>query len=279
MRRPHSYALLALAATLGWLSLTACQSGGCAAQEKVERLIAQLQGRCCEFATEPTSDRPDSSCKLREPGLLAALTVRHADRECIRAAADCLGAMGRAVAPAAVPALIAAVENGPNNFDTGDGVIAVRDAVVEALGRTGDARALPTLIEALEHPRPVESGPGAVGYTSTEPRGEVAALHALAALGRVAAPAVPRILPLLQRRTNHPEGVRIVEAAAQALAAIGDTAAIPALIAALDQEPAAIQVAQALAAFGPAAQAALPRLAAGPDNQYFREAIRKIKGQ
>lgn len=280
VRRSHSYALLALAATLGWLALTACQSGGCAVQGKVERLIAQLQGRCCEFTTEPTSDRPDNSCKLREPGLLAAFTVRHADRECIRAAAGCLGEMGRAAAPASVPALIAALENGPNNYDTGDGIIAVRDAVVEALGQTGDARALPAIIRALENPKPVESGPGAAGYTSQEPPGEVAALNALAALGRAAAPAVPRVLPLLKRRTDSSEGLRIVQAAARALAAIGDASAVPALIGALDhEEAAAIEVAKALAAFGSAAEAALPRLAAGPDNRHFREAIRKIRRQ
>lgn len=192
------------------LASAGCRSTCPAPGGKVDRLIAQLEGRCCEFSAE------GDTC--RELGL--AEVLRHPESQCLRAAAVCLAGMGAEAAPA-VPALIEAVRHGPDNFDTGDGVIHVRDAAIEALGQTADPRAVGPVLEALENPR----SPPAASAT-------VAALRALESLGPLAKQAVPAILPFLKGAE-----LRIVDAAVRALAAIGDPAAAPALVALLEQSP------------------------------------------
>jgi len=50
----------------------------------------------------------------------------------------------------AVPVLIDALENGPNDIDTGDGIMPYRSTLVMALGQIGDPRAIRPLIEKLK---------------------------------------------------------------------------------------------------------------------------------
>jgi hypothetical protein len=173
----------------------------------LEQLRSQLRGACCQFSTA------GGACQA------SIGWVRNESRECVRWAAECLGQLGPAAA-AAVPDLIQAARTGPNNYDTGDGVIAVRDSIVIALGQTGGQQALPVLLEALANPRPVEAGPGAAGFASAEPVGEEAALTALRHLGPTARPALPAIRKLLARPQRTGRDRRIAQAALAAIEAI-----------------------------------------------------------
>jgi HEAT repeat protein len=124
--------------------------------------------------------------------------------------------MGTA-AQRATPDLIQATQTWPRNFDTGDGVIPVRDSILEALGRTGDPRAVDPLMRALSDPRPL------------------GALRGLELLGPSAARSVPRILSVLNaaRATDR----SVVEAGARALASIGDPAGLPFLEQLMQEDP------------------------------------------
>ena len=275
--------VVAPTSVLLWIFLCGCGPDSCTGGDKVDRLAMQLEGGCCEFSTAPTDSQPDDLCKVQATGPMR--WVSHDGRECVRWAAECLSELGPG-AVRAVPNLIAAVRSGPNNYDTGDGIIGVRDAIVKALGSTGDERVVPVLLDALENPQPVEAGPGAAGYASKEPIGEEAALTALGLLGPLARPAVPRILPFLNRPLTGTRDLRIVQGAAAALGTIRDPSAIPALIEALGRDQATPAVAAALGAFGPAAAAAVPALTrlieVAPDrngNGAIRRAIRDIAGR
>ena len=196
---------------LGLLLFGACGRGGCPGGDRVERLRSQFNGGCCEFSTA------GGACRANEGW------VRNEGRECVRWAAECLGQLGPAAA-SAVPDLVQAVGTGPNNYDTGDGVIPVRDSIVIALGQAGGEQALPVLLEALANPRPVEAGPGAVGFASAEPVGEEAALTALRHLGGAAKPALPAIRKLLERPQRTAMDERVVRAAQAAIRAIESSA-------------------------------------------------------
>lgn len=222
---------------------------------RLDLLIRQLEGDGCRYTARPTAAAPDQTCKPLPGGFFERLFTSR--RECIQSAALCLLSMGRAAAPA-VPALIEAIRTGPNNYDTGDGVVMVRDSIVEALGATGDPRALPVLLDVLARPRLMDTGLGAL--PPRELFGQLAAVRALGLMGAAAAPAVPRILPFLAREGDGREDAQLPAAAASALAAIGDPVAIPALTAALARPAAVPRVAEALGRFGPAAAEALPAL-------------------
>jgi len=137
----------------------------------VEEVVAQLEGRHCRFGVGALD-----SCQPRPPrGLLGWLLTRSEDRwTCPTGAARCLAKMGPS-ASAAVPALLRALESGPGDYDTGDGVIPVRSAVIDALGKSGDARAVLPLVRALSEPAyafPVlealrDLGPLAQGHADT----------------------------------------------------------------------------------------------------------------
>jgi hypothetical protein len=249
------------------LLLAGCRSTcSTAGSSRVDRLIAQLEGRCCEFVA-----RYDS---CRELGFAEFMT--HPQLECVRSAALCLGKLGPAAAPA-VPALLRAARSGPNNYDTGDGVIHVRDAIIESLGRTGDARVLDTVIEALDNPRPPDAGPGSAGYASRTPNGEIPALQALAHLGPAARPAVPKILPFLQHADE-----RLIIAAVHALEAIGDPAVLPALIRLIEESPdryGEVGIRQAIRRIaGPATADALPEsyaIVGGKITKLLRQTARR----
>lgn len=255
------------------------------ASDRLNPLIRQLQGDGCAYSAEPVSAKPEQSCAPREGSTRLVAWLFSSKQECVRDAAVCLAGMGPG-AKAAAPAMIEAIRNGPNNYDTGDGTVMVRDAMVEALGKTGDARALPVLIEVLEHPKPMDSGEGATGEASKHPIGETAALRALGTLGPAASAAIPRIVPHLRRPGSSPYDTQVMEAAATALGSIGSTAAIPALTEALASGPAAHRAAEALGRFGPAAREALPPLVRlieeAPDRDgemLIRQAIADIGGR
>jgi HEAT repeat protein len=103
-------------------------------------------------------------------------------------AARCLGQLGPA-ARSAVPALLQALDSGPGDRDTGHGytgvgVISVRSAVIEALGRIGDGRALGPLARVL----------------ATQPAYARVTLEAMQALGPQASSQAGLITAVLEAR-------------------------------------------------------------------------------
>lgn len=281
VRLLSALALAALCAVAFWR----CGSARClvAGTNRLDQLALQLEGGCCGFRTQPTNEQPDNSCKAIGGSLTYSLF--YGEHDCVAWAADCLAAMGEQARPA-VPALIYALREGPNNFDTGDGVIHTRDRIALALGATGDPRALEPLLEALASPRPYDAGLGAAGYTSPKPRGQPALIEALGSLGPTAKPAVDAVLGHFTAPVEEAYDELIARSAAEALGAIGDPRVIPVLIAALDDPDRAIPAARALGVFGPTAQEAAPALTrlvqADPDgafNEPFRYAIFSIAGR
>jgi HEAT repeat protein len=107
------------------------------AEEYVDKLIKQLKGEAVYY-----------DIYGKESGYFDEWTVRHFKKNGIVAAAVLLGKMGPG-ARKAVPALIEFIENGPDNFDTGDGVIPLRSSAVDALGKIGDKRAVKPLVKKL----------------------------------------------------------------------------------------------------------------------------------
>jgi|688.fasta_scaffold28435_3 hypothetical protein len=151
----------------------------------VEDVVAQLEGHHCRYSVQVLGE-----CAPRPTrGFFDYLFTRHDDRwTCPTGAARCLAKMGPAAA-AAVPALIRALEQGPPDYDTGDGVIPVRSSVIEALGRSGDARAVAPLGRAVSEP----------SYT-------VAALGALGDLGPLAQGQAAVVASVLEARIADTEG-------------------------------------------------------------------------
>ena len=100
--------------------------------QSVPDLVAQLRGEHCRFHYSPPEDPSGVGCRrewFRSP--LTGLFSPHAPYECTAWAARCLSAMG-STAKDAVPALVHAIEHGPDDFETGDGPIPARTYVVEA---------------------------------------------------------------------------------------------------------------------------------------------------
>ncbi|MFM7676705.1 MAG: HEAT repeat domain-containing protein, partial [Synechococcus sp.] len=132
------------------IALVGCQ--GTPERLSVQGLVRQLEGGPFQFRAE--GDR----CSLRRPAAFPASLFTwfldgDDDRISRADAARCLGQLGPA-ARSAVPALLQALNSGPEDRDTGHGttgvgVISVRSAVIEALGRIGDGRALGPLARVL----------------------------------------------------------------------------------------------------------------------------------
>lgn len=106
-------------------------------EERVDKLVRQLKGEAVYY-----------DIYGKESGYFDEWTVRHFKENRIVAAAVLLGKMGPG-AKKAVPALIEFIENGPDDFDTGDGVIPLRSSAVDALAKIGDKRAVKPLVKKL----------------------------------------------------------------------------------------------------------------------------------
>lgn len=126
------------------------------ADPDLEELSLQLENRSCAYSTQTFE-----ACRLRplSDRLIDAafgwLISSHQQYACPLGAARCLEKMGPQAVPA-VPALLKALEEGPDDFDTGDGVIGVRSGIAAALAATRDPRAVAALAAALER-RPAQS--------------------------------------------------------------------------------------------------------------------------
>lgn len=246
----------------------------------VAALAAQLTGEHCRIRAE--YDR----C-TQAPLLDADLLLRPRRHSCVWWAARCLEQRGPA-ATAAVPALVAALRDGPNDFDTGDGVIAARSATAGALAAIGDPAAVPALIHALEHARPYDRARISGAIASPQPAARPALVAALASFGPRAAAAAPALAAMLRERNadlelNRDAAARIAQIEAMvpprpdqpprlylddglaqdtaaALGSVGAVGEVPLLTASLDNRGAARGAAVGLGRLGPAARAAAPRL-------------------
>jgi hypothetical protein len=151
----------------------------------VDDVVAQLEGRHCRYGVDALD-----ACEPRpRRGLLGWIVTRHEDRwTCPTGAARCLAKLGPA-ARAAVPALLRALDHGPQDVDTGDGVIPVRSSVIEALGRSGDARAVAPVAREL-----------------TAPAYAFVALEALRELGPIALAQADAVASVLDARLADTDG-------------------------------------------------------------------------
>ena len=193
-----------------WLAVPAVLIGLLACQREFElpsvhALVGQLEGGAFRFRAE--GDR----CNLGRDGafpanLLSWLMEGDDDLTSRADAARCLGQMGPAARPA-VPALLRALDSGPGDRDTGYGytgvgIVSVRSAVIEALGRIGDERAL---------------GPLA-GVLATQPAHARVTLEALQALGPLASNQAGQITAVLDARiADRPGRARACQQAVLAL--------------------------------------------------------------
>jgi len=167
------------------IGLVACH--GPSERPSVQGLVGQLEGGQYRFRAE------GDSCRQRRPAAFPASVftwLLGGDDDLISRedAARCLGQLGPAARPA-VPALLRALDSGPGDRDTGHGttgvgVISVRRAVIEALGRIGDARALGPLARVL----------------ATKPAYARVSLEAMQALGPLASSQAGLITAVLEAR-------------------------------------------------------------------------------
>jgi hypothetical protein len=167
------------------IGLVACH--GPSERPSVQGLVGQLEGGQYRFRAE------GDSCRQRRPAAFPASVftwLLGGDDDLISRedAARCLGQLGPAARPA-VPALLRALDSGPGDRDTGHGttgvgVISVRRAVIEALGRIGDARALGPLARVL----------------ATKPAYARVSLEAMQALGPQASSQAGLITAVLEAR-------------------------------------------------------------------------------
>lgn len=158
-------------------------------------MIAQLEDRACRFSDDPNApctQTPIWSAWLHRLDPLAKY-------RCALGAARCLESMGPRAAHA-VPALVKALREGPNDYDTGDGVIAPRSAIAGALGAIGDPRAVGPLAGALRNAVPADRGAGAIA--SREPAARHALVEALGRFGHAAGPHWELIAAVLRERNS-----------------------------------------------------------------------------
>ena len=185
------------------IALVGCQ--GTPERLSVQGLVRQLEGGPFQFRAE--GDR----CSLRRaaafPASLFTWLLEGDDDLISRAdAARCLGQLGPA-ARSAVPALLQVLESGPEDRDTGHGytgvgVISVRSAVIEALGRIGDGRALGPLAQVL----------------ASQPAHARVTLEAMQALGPLASGQAGLITAVLEARiADRPGRARACQQAVLAL--------------------------------------------------------------
>ena len=176
-------------------------AGGPPAQDahppSLQELIAQLEGESCDYSWPETGvEKPAGIFQLLNRAL------PYAKHSCVLAAARRLEELGPAAAPA-VPALIKALREGPNDYDTGDGVISTRSGIASALAATQDPRAIDALAEALKSAKPMER---AISAAASD--GRPAARHAivlgLASFGPAAARHWEPVAEVLRQRIADP---------------------------------------------------------------------------
>jgi HEAT repeat protein len=167
----------------------------------------------------------------------------------------------------AVPALLKALRDGPNDYNTGDGTIGTRSRIAWALGEIDDPAAIPGLIDALKNAEPWERGYGAINASRlVAARGAIA--KALGTFGPRARNAAPALMDML--RDGRGSGHGDPEYAAWALGRIGATESIPLLIELLaHRDNTATLSAEALGMLAPASQDAV-----GPLSQIVLDADR-----
>jgi HEAT repeat protein len=142
----------------------------------------------------------------------------------------------------AFPTLCWLLRHGPNDFDTGDGVVGHRSDIAWALGETADPRAIPPLIAALKNAVPYTRDPGAmVRHTPAARRSIALALGKFGPQAEAAIPALLKVLGegrnLLSDSVDCENIIYDTDAAALALAQIGAKEAIPLLIEKLNWSP------------------------------------------
>jgi hypothetical protein len=159
----------------------------------VPNMIRQFQGKA--YYWNRYGDKPGVAERLFDwhYGVISKIT-----------AARMLGEMGpRAVD--AVPALIAELEHGPNDIETGDGAFPYRSEIALALGKIGDKRAIRPLMEKLKIREKATFSSGYSGGTFPhEPLGigHPAIVEALGMFGKDASEAVPFIRALADTEDN-----------------------------------------------------------------------------
>lgn len=168
-----------------------------AAGDAVDDFVAAARNAGCSPPPGPCGE--GRLGRLPGARLIGGLFARgpHSPHACVAAVARCLQERGPA-ARSAVPALVRVLAEGPNDYDTGDGIIAARSEVAAALGAIGDPSAIDPLAGALRDARPAEAGPGA--RTSEEPAARVALLDALGRFGPAAAGARGLVATVLRER-------------------------------------------------------------------------------
>ena len=147
-------------------------------------------------------------------------TYRHYRSSCARAATLRLGELGPA-ASEAVPDLIEILQNGRNDYDTGDGILPDRSAVAMALGMIGDVRAIPPLIEKLRVSETYSMNSARAeftkGWVGRKGAGHEAIACALAMFGADAAEALPLLVSIKEDSNSMAADSRSVAQAIEAI--------------------------------------------------------------
>jgi HEAT repeat protein len=178
-------------------------------EKTVEKLIKQFQGEAYYWN--------NSGEKI---GFFDRWTTRSFEERCKITAARFLGEM-RTRAKEAVPILIEALKTGPNDIDTGDGILPYRSTIAIALGKIGDPRAIHPLIEKLKWKEKATISSGAAfpkNWKFPVGIGHLAIVEALGMFGGQAKEAISYLEALLQDAQDK----RLKEAIENALKKIKD---------------------------------------------------------
>ncbi len=162
------------------------------AEDDIDKLILQAKGEAQFFDREG-----------KELGFFASWSIRHFDEHCRINAANMLGRKG-GLALKAVDPLIMILKNGPNDIDTGDGILPMRSSVALALGRINDPKAIAPLLEKLKQPEPASVLPSTSFASGSAPNSDVgqeAIVRALGMFGGQAKDAIP-VLEELEKQTR-----------------------------------------------------------------------------
>ncbi len=137
---------------------------------------------------------------------------RNYEISCKILAAHWLGEMGPD-GQAAVPVLIEQLVHGPNDIDTGDGILTYRSMIAVALGKIGDPRAINPLIEKLKINEVACRTATGLGPKPIDGIGQEAVIEALLMFGPEAQRALPHLVALHEKPSQALSGNPIVEQA------------------------------------------------------------------